>query len=202
MSKLRLITAFLFAIFMVLGVTAQVHTQKGIVRKVTRSASDPFIPVQGVQVIVSGEANKASDKDGRFSLKVKVTDKAGSYTLTAVRVPQGSKYMLASPSKGKRLFISANDLEVSLITPEEKEMEYKKRYELLKEKYEEQSLSLRKLRNELNKRLGELSESVQDLSDIYCVSKAAITKRKYRIKTEKMHISDETLSLDAILQSF
>ena len=37
---------------------------------------------------------------------------------------------------------------------------------------------------------------------IYCVSKAAITKRKYRIKTEKMHISDETLSLDAILQSF
>ena len=73
MSKLRLITAFLFAIFMVLGVTAQVHTQKGIVRKVTRSASDPFIPVQGVQVIVSGEANKASDKDGRFSLKVKVT---------------------------------------------------------------------------------------------------------------------------------
>ena len=159
MSKLRLITVFLFAVFMVLGVTAQVHTQKGIVRKVTRSASDPFIPVQGVQVIVSREANKASDKDGRFSLKVKVTDKAGSYTLTAVRVPQGSKYMLASPSKGKRLFISANDLEVSLITPEEKEMEYKKRYELLKEKYEEQSLSLRKLRNELNKRLGELSES-------------------------------------------
>ena len=76
MSKLRLITVFLFAVFMVLGVTAQVHTQKGIVRKVTRSASDPFIPVQGVQVIVSGEANKASDKDGRFSLKVKVTDKA------------------------------------------------------------------------------------------------------------------------------
>ena len=159
MSKLRLITAFLFAIFMVLGVTAQVHTQKGIVRKVTRSASDPFIPVQGVQVIVSGEANKASDKDGRFSLEVRVTDKAGSYTLTAVRMPQGSKYILASPLKGKRLFVSANDLEVSLVTPEEKDMEYKKRYELLKEKYEEQSLSLRKLRNELNKRLGELSES-------------------------------------------
>ena len=159
MSRLRLITVFLFAVFMVLGVTAQVHTQKGIVRKVTRSASDPFIPVQGVQVVVSGQANKASDKNGRFSLEVKVTDKAGSYTLTAVRMPQGSKYMLASPSKGKRLFVSANDLEVSLITPEEKEMEYKKRYELLKEKYEEQSLSLRKLRNELNKRLGELNES-------------------------------------------
>ena len=159
MSRLRLITVFLFAVFMVLGVTAQVHTQKGVVRKITRSVSDPFIPVQGVQVVVSGQANKASDKNGRFSLEVKVTDKAGSYTLTAVRMPQGSKYMLASPSKGKRLFVSANDLEVSLITPEEKETEYKKQYELLKEKYEEQSLSLRKLRNELNKRLGELNES-------------------------------------------
>ena len=100
MSRLRLITVFLFAVFMVLGVTAQVHTQKGVVRKITRSVSDPFIPVQGVQVVVSGQANKASDKNGRFSLEVKVTDKAGSYTLTAVRMPQGSKYMLASPSKG------------------------------------------------------------------------------------------------------
>ena len=54
MSRLRLITVFLFAVFMVLGVTAQVHTQKGVVRKITRSVSDPFIPVQGVQVVVSG----------------------------------------------------------------------------------------------------------------------------------------------------
>lgn len=50
--------------------------------------------------------------------------------------------------------------------------------------------------------LVKINVNIQDLSDIYCVSKAAITKRKYRIKTEKMHISDETLSLDAILQSF
>ena len=66
MSKLRLITAFLFAIFMVLGVTAQVHTQKGIVRKVTRSASDPFIPVQGVQVIVSGKLIKQAIRTDDF----------------------------------------------------------------------------------------------------------------------------------------
>ena len=58
MSKLRLITVFLFAVFMVLGVTAQVHTQKGIVRKVTRSASDPFIPVQGVQLLCRGKLIK------------------------------------------------------------------------------------------------------------------------------------------------
>lgn len=44
--------------------------------------------------------------------------------------------------------------------------------------------------------------NIQDLSDIYCVSKAAITKRKYRIKTDKMHIIDENLSLDSFLQSF
>lgn len=66
MSKLRLITAFLFAIFMVLGVTAQVHTQKRIVRKVTRSASDPFIPVQGVQVIVSGKLIKQAIRTDDF----------------------------------------------------------------------------------------------------------------------------------------
>lgn len=44
--------------------------------------------------------------------------------------------------------------------------------------------------------------NIQDLSDIYCVGKAAITKRKYRIKTDKMHIMDENLSLDSFLQSF
>ena len=34
--------------------------------------------------------------------------------------------------------------------------------------------------------LVKINVNIQDLSDIYCVSKAAITKRKYRIKTEKM----------------
>lgn len=44
--------------------------------------------------------------------------------------------------------------------------------------------------------------NMQDLSDIYCVSKAAITKRKYRIKTEKFGVTDESCSLDQILQKF
>lgn len=44
--------------------------------------------------------------------------------------------------------------------------------------------------------------NMQDLSDVYCVSKAAITKRKYRIKTEKMNITDDNLSLDMLLQTF
>lgn len=44
--------------------------------------------------------------------------------------------------------------------------------------------------------------NMQDLSDIYCVSKAAITKRKYRIKTEKLGVTDESCSLDQFLQKF
>lgn len=40
---------------------------------------------------------------------------------------------------------------------------------------------------------------MQDLADIYCVSKAAITKRKYRLKTEKFNIKDRDISLDTLL---
>lgn len=50
--------------------------------------------------------------------------------------------------------------------------------------------------------LVKISINMRDLSDIYCVSKAAITKRKYRIKTDKMNITDENISLDTFLQSF
>ena len=43
--------------------------------------------------------------------------------------------------------------------------------------------------------------NLKDLSEIYCVSKAAITKRKYRIKTEKMGIEDPAISLDDQLKN-
>ena len=45
-----------------------------------------------------------------------------------------------------------------------------------------------------------INVNMQDLADIYCVSKAAITKRKYRIKTEKFQIADNSLNLDTVLQ--
>ncbi len=48
--------------------------------------------------------------------------------------------------------------------------------------------------------LVKLNVNMQDLSDIYCVSKAAITKRKYRLKTEKFNIDENTINLDTILQ--
>ena len=50
--------------------------------------------------------------------------------------------------------------------------------------------------------LVKINVNMQDLSDIYCVSKAAITKRKYRIKTDKLGIADENVSLDSFLKAF
>ena len=50
--------------------------------------------------------------------------------------------------------------------------------------------------------LVKINVSIKDLSDIYCVSKAAITKRKYRIKTDKLGITDENISLDSFLKVF
>lgn len=50
--------------------------------------------------------------------------------------------------------------------------------------------------------LVKINVNIQDLSDIYCVSKAAITKRKYRIKTDKLGITDENVSLDSFLKAF
>lgn len=50
--------------------------------------------------------------------------------------------------------------------------------------------------------LVKLNVNMQDLSDIYCVSKAAISKRKFRLKTEKLGITDEHLSLDDFLKDF
>lgn len=50
--------------------------------------------------------------------------------------------------------------------------------------------------------LVKLNVNMQDLSDIYFTSKAAISKRKFRLKTEKLGITDEHLSLDDFLKDF
>lgn len=50
--------------------------------------------------------------------------------------------------------------------------------------------------------LVKVNVNIQDLSDIYCISKAAVTKRKYRIKTDKLHMTDENISLDNFLRTF
>lgn len=50
--------------------------------------------------------------------------------------------------------------------------------------------------------LVKIKVNVQDLSDVYCISKAAVTKRKYRIKTQKMNVTDDSISLDMLLEGF
>ena len=47
-----------------------------------------------------------------------------------------------------------------------------------------------------------INVNLQDLSDIYCVSKSAITKKKYRIKTEKLLIEDRDICLDDLLKNY
>jgi hypothetical protein len=44
--------------------------------------------------------------------------------------------------------------------------------------------------------------SMQDLADIYCISKAGVTKRKTRMKKEKFNITKESVSLDEFLMNF
>jgi hypothetical protein len=47
-----------------------------------------------------------------------------------------------------------------------------------------------------------INVSMQDLADIYCISKAGITKRKTRMKKEKFQISDHLLDLDRFLSEY
>lgn len=47
-----------------------------------------------------------------------------------------------------------------------------------------------------------INVTLKDLSDIYCISKGAVTKKKFRIKTEKIGFRDEDKNLDDFLNSF
>jgi hypothetical protein len=49
--------------------------------------------------------------------------------------------------------------------------------------------------------LVKINVSIQDLADIYCISKAGIIKKKYRLKKYKFNIHDENISLDDFLAS-
>lgn len=50
--------------------------------------------------------------------------------------------------------------------------------------------------------LVKINVTLKDLSDIYCVSKSAITKKKFRIKVEKIGFMDGDKSLDDFLETF
>jgi len=50
--------------------------------------------------------------------------------------------------------------------------------------------------------LVKINVNLQDLSDIYCLSKAGITKKKYRLKKDKLTITDPAICLDDYLTDF
>jgi tetratricopeptide (TPR) repeat protein len=47
-----------------------------------------------------------------------------------------------------------------------------------------------------------INVSMQDLADIYCISKAGITKKKTRMKKDKFKIENESFNLDHFLSAF
>ncbi|NDV67152.1 hypothetical protein D0T60_18200 [Bacteroides sp. 224] len=47
-----------------------------------------------------------------------------------------------------------------------------------------------------------INVTLKDLSDIYCISKSAITKKKFRLKKEKIGFKDSDQSLDDFLRTF
>lgn len=157
-SRCFLLMAILFH---VIPNFAQRRVQRGVVRMITHTATDPIVPVKGVQVVVDNVANNASDKNGRFTLNISV-NKEGSYSLTDVRVPKGSALILAYPSKKKKLFLDNNDLEVALISKEEKDMVKKANYQTLLEKYKIQTKNVYKLREQLEERQLELDKKSEE----------------------------------------
>jgi len=47
-----------------------------------------------------------------------------------------------------------------------------------------------------------INVSLQDLSDIYCISKTSISKKKFRLKRDKFHLRESDLSLDDYLRAY
>lgn len=183
--------------------SAQTKVQRGIARMITRTAKDPIVPMQGVQVVVGNVANKASDMNGRFSINVPLNSEQ-SYKLAAVRLPKGSKLILASPAKGMKLYLSKNELAVTFITAEDRDAVSRATYKKLLNKYNAQAEQLRKLRQELTEKKSELDvgseayakvaaecDSVQNLLNIYFDEK----NREQTLK-ELAKISDDLAVTD------
>lgn len=164
--------------------TAQTKVQRGVARMITRTATDPLVPVQGVQVVVGNVANKASDKSGRFTMNIAV-NREKSYQVTDVRMPKGSTLLLASPSKKKKLFLDNNELEVSFISQDEKSMVSRANYKKLLRKYNEQAEAVRKLREQLEERQAELDKNSKE----YFIVKA---KRDSLQKLLSLYFNDKT----------
>lgn len=183
--------------------SSQTRVQRGVARMITRTAADPIVPVQGVQVVIGNVASKATDKNGRFSLSVPVNSEQ-SYMLADVRIPKGSKLVLASPAKRKKLFLSKNELSITFVTPEDRDAVSKATYRKLVRKYNAQAEYLRQLRTELQQKKADIDahsaeyakaeaecDSVQNLLNLYFDEK----NREQTLK-ELSRISDDLAVTD------
>ena len=157
MNRGFLILLCLIGILSFHSTQAQVAQQKGCVRKITHSASDPVVPIAGVQVVVDGVSSPKSDKQGNLIISIKRNEES-SYYLDDIRLPAGGSYLLAYPGRKKKLFLSPNELYIALISPEEKESVSKKIYTDLWRQYRKQGNELIALRNELEEAQMALNE--------------------------------------------
>ena len=130
----RTVCILCIASIMSLPLMAQNVTQNGMVREITHSAEDPVVPIEGVQVVVNGISSPKSDKTGKLAISIKRNEE-GCFNIDDVRLPANHYYILATPAKGKKIFLSPNDLFIALITPEEKETISNEYYNDLWRKY-------------------------------------------------------------------
>ena len=211
MNRGFLILLCLIGILSFHSTQAQVVQQKGSVRKITHSASDPVVPIAGVQVVVDGVSSPKSDKQGNLIISIKRNEE-NSYYLDDIRLPAGGpSYILAYPGRKKKLFLSPNELYIALISPEEKESVTKKIYTDLWRQYRKQGNELIALRNELEEaqmaldendaRYHEVSnrlDSVQSLLKVYFDdSQKELFTQKLEEVAEELALTDYR-SLDSI----
>ncbi len=150
-----------------LSLTAMAETKKqsAIVREITHSANDIIHPVMGVRVSVEQLTTNESDKDGRLNLTIPLNTEE-SFFISKVRMPAGSNYVLASPNQDKKLFLSKNNIEIILISPEDKENEYQQKYKSLLKSYNAKARELNNLRSEFEEQQIELDKNSQEYAKL------------------------------------
>lgn len=164
-SALRGTLVALSLLFNAIPTAAQKQVQRGIARMITRTAADPIVPVAGVQVVVGNVAHKASDKNGHFSLQVQVNSEK-SYTLADVRLPKGSKLILATPTKNTKLYLSRNELAVTFVSAEDRDAVSRATFKRLLKKYNAQAEHLRQLRTKLREKLLAIDENSKEYAKV------------------------------------
>lgn len=109
----------------------------------------------------------------------------------AGKIPSLDSIKERKPEENRRISLSESDWDELLRT--------------IREAYPDFIDNIKKQGKELTKEdicfccLVKIHVDLQDLSDIYCISKQSVTKKKLRMKKDKLLVTDETMSLDDFL---